>query len=103
MYTKKQFSLPDIESVRDFVEERSFGVLATHFEDKVFSSPVPFDLREDDQGQLFVAGHIARANKMLEAFVSGNVAAMTVVGHDTFVPAEWFGVSHRIPTWGSSA
>lgn len=99
MYTKEQFSLPGIEQVRAFAESRSFGVLATRHEDTVFSSPVPFDLREDDRGRLFVAGHIARANEMIAAFVSGNVAKMTVMGPDTFVPAEWFGVRHRIPTW----
>lgn len=99
MYTKEQFSLPSIDSVRAFVDNRSFGVLATHRDGKVFSSPVPFDLREDEEGKLFVTGHIARANEMLSSFVSGNCATMTVMGPDSFVPAEWFGVRHRIPTW----
>lgn len=99
MYTKQQFSLHSIELMRAFVESRSFGVLSTHFGTRIFSSPVPFDLCEDDDGKLFVTGHIARANEMLAAFVSGNVATMTVMGPDTFVPAEWFGVRHRIPTW----
>lgn len=99
MYTKPHFSLPDIEAVRRFVASRSFGVLATHHGPDVFTSPIPIDLREDEKGELFVAGHIARANEMMAAFVSGNAANITVLGPDTYVPAEWFGVRSRIPTW----
>jgi transcriptional regulator len=98
MYTKQQFSL-SVSDVWEFVRTKSFGVLATQLSGEVFTSPLPIDLRRDEDDSLFVAGHIARGNEMLKAFVSGNRATITVLGPDSFVPAEWFGVRSRIPTW----
>ena len=98
MYTREHFSLP-LDAMCSFVRERSFGVLATAHEGEIYTSPLPVDLRGGADGELFVAGHVARANDMLRAFVSGTPATITVVGPDTYVPAEWFGTRSRIPTW----
>ncbi|WP_282692721.1 FMN-binding negative transcriptional regulator [Streptomyces sp. CC208A] len=98
MYTKEQFSLPP-SAVRDFVRARSFGVLATYHAGEVFTSPLPVDLRESADGELFVAGHVARANGMSAVFETGAPATITVLGPDTYIPAEWFGTRSRIPTW----
>jgi len=99
MYTKQHFSLPSVSDITEFVQAKSFGVLATQLSGEVFTSPLPIDLRRHEDDSLFVAGHIARANEMLKAFVSGNRATITVLGPDSFIPAEWFGVRSRIPTW----
>lgn len=98
MYTKDQFSLP-LPAMCGFVRAQSFGVLATFHRGRVFTSPLPVDLREAADGRLFVAGHVARANAMHEAFADGPPATITVLGPDTYVPAEWFGTRSRIPTW----
>jgi transcriptional regulator len=98
MYTKEQFSLP-LEAMVAFVRRKSFGVLATHLGDEVFTSPLPLDLRGEAPDGLFVAAHIARANGMLAAFEHRPRATITVLGPDSFVPAEWFGTRSRIPTW----
>ncbi|MBV7697784.1 FMN-binding negative transcriptional regulator [Streptomyces sp. TRM70350] len=98
MYTREHFSVP-LPLMCDFVQEKSFGVLATFHDGRVHTSPLPLDLRETEDGELFVAGHVARANDMAEAFAAGPPATVTVLGPDTFVPAEWFGTRSRIPTW----
>ncbi|MFD3534767.1 FMN-binding negative transcriptional regulator [Streptomyces sp. NPDC058664] len=98
MYTKEQFSLP-LSAMCDFVRAKSFGVLATYHAGEVFTSPLPIDLRETAEGELFVAGHVARANGMSAVFGTGAPATITVLGPDTYVPAEWFGTRDRIPTW----
>lgn len=99
MYTREHFSLPTLAAMCDFVRSRSFGVLATYHDGEIFTSPLPLDLCGTPDTELFVAGHIARANDMLKAFQPGAPATITVLGPDTYVPAEWFGVRHRIPTW----
>ncbi|WP_405805367.1 FMN-binding negative transcriptional regulator [Streptomyces sp. NBC_00210] len=98
MYTRDHFSLP-LPAMREFVQAKSFGVLATYHAGEVFTSPLPIDLRSTDEGELFVAGHVARANGMAAAFGTGAPATITVLGPDTYVPAEWFGTRSRIPTW----
>lgn len=98
MYTRDHFSIP-LPAMRDFVRAKSFGVLATHHAGEVFTSPLPVDLRDADGGEPFVAGHVARANGMAVAFGAGAPATITVLGPDTYVPAEWFGTRSRIPTW----
>lgn len=98
MYTREHFSVP-FPVVCDLVREKSFGVLATCHGGEVHTSPLPLDLRETDDGELFVAGHVARANEMAKVFAAGPPATVTVLGPDTFVPAEWFGTRSRIPTW----
>ena len=52
MYTRDHFSLP-LPDMCDFVRARSFGVLATHDAGRMFTSPLPLDLREED-GELVV-------------------------------------------------
>lgn len=99
MYTKDIFSLPSLNAMCDFVRTKSFGVLATYHEGEVFTSPLPLDLRGINNADMFVAGHVARANGMANAFVPGTPATITVLGPDTYVPAEWFEVRNRIPTW----
>lgn len=99
MYTKPHFTVSEISDVIAFVKKKSFGVLATHLGGVIYTSPVPFDLRVDENKQLFIAGHIARANEMASAFSDNNAATITVVGSESYVPAEWFGVRSRIPTW----
>ncbi|MFF4033734.1 FMN-binding negative transcriptional regulator [Streptomyces sviceus] len=98
MYTRDHFSLP-LPAMCDFVKAKSFGVLATYHAGEVHTSPLPVDLRATDDGELFVAGHVARANDMAAAFEAGAPATITVLGPDTYVPAEWFGTRSRIPTW----
>jgi transcriptional regulator len=99
MYTREHFSLPP-DAARGFVRARSFGLLATCHEGRVHTSPLPVDLREHpDGGPEFVAGHVARANDMWAAFEAGAPATITVLGPDSYVPAEWFGTRDRIPTW----
>ncbi|SOD85372.1 FMN-binding negative transcriptional regulator [Streptomyces sp. Ag109_G2-15] len=98
MYTREHFSLP-LPAMVDFVRAKSFGVLATHHAGTVYTSPLPVDLRGSEQSGLFVAGHVARANAMTAAFEAGAPATITVLGPDTYVPAEWFGTRSRIPTW----
>lgn len=98
MYTKEHFSVP-LDAMVAFVRHKSFGLMATHLDDDVFTSPLPLDLRGAAPDGLFVAAHIARANDMLAAFEHRPRATITVMGPDTFVPAEWFGTRSRIPTW----
>ncbi|AXI78863.1 FMN-binding negative transcriptional regulator [Peterkaempfera bronchialis] len=101
MYTRDHFSLP-LTAVYDFVRARSFGVLATYLAGTVYTSPLPVDLRGTDGTHTttpFVAGHVARANDLAAAFGAGAPATITVLGPDTYVPAEWFGTRSRIPTW----
>ncbi|MEU5655191.1 FMN-binding negative transcriptional regulator [Streptomyces sp. NPDC047737] len=98
MYTRDHFSLP-LPAMCEFVRAKSFGVLATSHEGRIHTSPLPVDLRESDEGELFVAGHVARANAMSGTFGAGGPATVTVLGPDTYVAAEWFGTRDRIPTW----
>jgi transcriptional regulator len=98
MYTREHFSLP-LEAMAAFVRRKSFGILATTLDGQVFTSPLPLDLRGEEPDGLFVAAHIARANDMLAAFEHRPHATITVMGPDSFIPAEWFGTRSRIPTW----
>ncbi|MFE4975169.1 FMN-binding negative transcriptional regulator [Kitasatospora sp. NPDC056651] len=98
MYTREPFTLP-LPAMVDFVRARSFGVLATYHDGTVHTSPLPVDLRGSEEAGLFVAGHVARANGMTAAFEAGAPATVTVMGPDSYVPAEWFGTRGRIPTW----
>jgi transcriptional regulator len=98
MYTREHFSLPSVAAMREFVVSKSFGVIATHHAGRIFTSPLPLDVRQDESS-LFVALHVARPNEMTQALLRGNPATITVLGPDAYVPAEWFGTRSRIPTW----
>lgn len=99
MYTRPHFSLKSFAESAEFVLERSFGVVATYHDGNVYTSPLPIDLRGATESEAFIAGHVARGNEMVSAFEHCAPATVTVLGADTYVPAEWFGARSRIPTW----
>lgn len=98
MYTNEQFTLTSEQHAVDFVRSHPLGVLAITHDGRLHTSPIPLDLR-GDADDLFVAGHVARANDMWHDFEHRPPASMTFVGSQAYVPAEWFGVRSRIPTW----
>ena len=79
-----------------FARDRSFGVLAANGPDGPMLSHVPFLLNEaGDVAEL----HLVRSNPIARALKQPIAVTIAVVGGDTYVSPDWYGVDDQVPTW----
>ncbi|MEM6407654.1 MAG: FMN-binding negative transcriptional regulator [Pseudomonadota bacterium] len=78
-----------------FARERAFGTLAVNGEDGPLTSHVPFLLNEaGKEAEL----HLVRSNPIARA-KAPQKAVITVMGPDSYISPDWYGVADQVPTW----
>ena len=70
MYIPKHFNVSDEKSIRDFIEENSFGQLISTHEGSVVSTHMPF--LYDAQNRKLL-GHLAKANPQWQQIEKQNI------------------------------
>ncbi len=98
MYSPKHFRNEDLESLKGFIKEFSFGTLITV--DTIFpsASMIPMELAEIDNA-LYLLGHVSSANPQAEIFKQENVASLAIfnAGH-SYVSSSWY-EKENVSTW----
>ena len=79
-----------------FARERAFGVLAVCGPDGPLLSHIPF-LLDEDGAHIWL--HLVRSNPIVRALKSPQPARIAVVGPDSYVSPDWYGVKDQVPTW----
>ncbi|MDF1726277.1 MAG: FMN-binding negative transcriptional regulator [Sulfitobacter sp.] len=80
-----------------FARERGFGTLAVVIEGLPQLSHVPFLL--DETGERADL-HLMRSNPIARALKDGPLAArIAVLGPDSYISPDWYGVADQVPTW----
>ena len=98
MYTPKHFEVDDHDEIFKFLEKNSFGQLISMVEDRLFGSPIPFFVNQD-QKTLF--GHVAKHNPQWKNIEAQEVL-ITFQGPHAYVSPSWY-CSPGIPTWNYQA
>lgn len=79
----------------DFARERAFGTLAVNGDDGPLTSHIPFLLEpEGHEAEL----HLVRSNPIAR-MGSPAKAVITVMGPDSYISPDWYGVVDQVPTW----
>jgi transcriptional regulator len=68
MYTPKYARNNDLESIKKFIRENSFGILVSQSNEKIMATHIPLEFSEDESKLIT---HLSRANPQTKHFISG--------------------------------
>jgi transcriptional regulator len=103
MYIPPDFEIADRESVVALIDRYPFGLLATGDADYPRLSHLPMiaEIREDE---LWVLGHVARANAHAQSILNHCPATIAFLGAHAYVSASWYEEPYvTVPTWNYTA
>ena len=79
-----------------FARETGFGTLAMNGAEGPLMAHVPFIL--DDTGDLAEL-HLVRSNPIARGLKTPQPVRLSVVGPDSYVSPDWYGIDDQVPTW----
>lgn len=98
MYNPTAFLRTDQQSLFDFIEQHSFGLLVSNHDSDPFGSHLPFllDRTAGKQGRLI--GHMARANPQWQQ-ADGRAVFAVFSGPHAYISPTWYQEREVVPTW----
>jgi len=97
VYTPKHFQVTDIQKLIPFIKEYSFGTFFSQKNGKPFATHLPFLIEQDESGQYFLLGHMAKANPHWE-YIDGEVLVV-FQGPHAYISPTWYQEENTVPTW----
>lgn len=97
MHIPHHFKNENIEEVKAFLKENSFGVLISVHDDRPWGTHIPLELEEDKTGKQVLYGHIAKANPQWKTFEGQEILAI-FNGVHSYVSSSWYN-HENVPTW----
>jgi transcriptional regulator len=97
MYIPAYFRNNDLSEIKSFIKMNSFGILINCHAKIPEATHIPMELVEQNE-QLFLEGHLSRANKQWENFTDETNVLSIFQGPHTYVSSSWY--NHvNVPTW----
>lgn len=96
MHPNPIFHDADTRKNLDYARARGFGVLAVSGGSAPMLSHVPFLL---DAAGTFADLHLVRSNPIARALSDPMTAKIAVIGPDSYVSPDWYGIADQVPTW----
>lgn len=98
MYTPPHYSNNDIEEIKAFLKQNSFGILINIVDNKPWGTHIPLELETDGQGNDILVGHIAKANPQWKHFKDESEVLCIFNGPHAYVSSSWY-KEEEVPTW----
>lgn len=102
MYIPAAFAEPNLNTLHDFIEQNSFGVLVSQVDGLPFATHLPFLLERTAGPQGTLVGHLARANPQWHQAASQTALAI-FSGPHAYVSPTWYEAEQVVPTWNYTA
>lgn len=96
MHPNPVFHAESARSNLAFARKRAFGTLAINGADGPLMSHVPF-LLDEDGTCLWL--HLVRSNPIARALKAPQKARLSILGPDSYISPDWYGVEDQVPTW----
>ena len=97
MYVRKVFRPPE-EAALDLVRDLGFGMVMTLGAEEPLCTHLPFVVKESDQDQLVLEGHVARANPHWKALGDDASVLCVFTGPHAYISNRWYDFEN-VPTW----
>ena len=103
MYNPSHFHITDSAILQDLIRQHPLGCLVAQTADGLDANHLPVELLQDEDGQLRLLAHVARANPLWQQL--GNGAAVLVIfkAQDGYISPNWYPSKHetheQVPTW----
>lgn len=98
MYTPPHYSNNDIDEIKAFLKQNSFGILINIVDNKPWGTHIPLELETDGKGKDVLVGHIAKANPQWKHFKDESEVLCIFNGPHAYVSSSWY-KEEEVPTW----
>lgn len=98
MYTNRYSSPKDLATVYEFIKEFSFGILVSAADNKPIATHIPFLLLQNEAGEYYLEGHIAKANPQWKSFTQDSEVLVIFSEPHAYISSSWYEIL-EVPTW----
>jgi transcriptional regulator len=98
MYIPKCYQVTDINEIRDFIVNNSFGTIVTTDQGKPIATHLPLELHQKGD-EYYLSGHMAYANTQWKTLEPNNENVLVMYqGPHAYISSSWY-ESENVPTW----
>lgn len=98
MYIPKVYKNENLDEVKNFIKQNSFGILVTHHNNKSHATHIPLELTTNSKEQEVLQAHISKANPQVEHFKNNQEVLCIFNGPHSYVSSSWYDYE-EVPTW----
>ena len=98
MYIPNHFKQQNIEGVKSFLHQNSFGILVSQVNNKLWATHIPLELDKNTLGEDVLVGHISKGNKQWKEFDKNEEILAIFNGPHTYISSSWYD-HENVPTW----
>lgn len=98
MYIPHHYKNENIEEVKDFLTQSSFGILIHTVDGKPWGTHIPLELDMNTGGRDVLIGHLAKANPQWKNFENNPEVLCIFNGPHSYVSSSWY-QEEEVPTW----
>ena len=99
MYIPKINENTNLDEVKDFIHQNSFGILVTQLDGQPIATHIPIELSQNSTDEDILIGHISKANTQWKTFDNNNNALAIFSSPHTYVSSSWYQHAVTVPTW----
>ncbi len=98
MYIPKFYKNENIDEVKSFIRENSFGILVSQTEKKLWATHIPLELDKNEKGEDVLYGHISKGNPQWKNFSEKEDVLAIFQGTHAYISSSWYD-HENVPTW----
>lgn len=98
MYIPHSYKNENIEEVKSFIEQNSFGILVNQVDGKPWATHIPLELDTDENGKNILVSHISKANPQWKSFENQKEILCIFNGPHSYISSSWY-KEEEVPTW----
>ncbi len=98
MYIPHYYKNENLDEVKGFIRQNSFGILVNQLDGKPWATHIPLELETAKNGKDVLVGHIAKANPQWKAFSSNAMVLCIFNGPHSYISSSWY-KEEEVPTW----
>jgi transcriptional regulator len=88
----------NIEEVKKFLNENSFGILISQVDGKITGTHIPMELDKNEDGEDVLFGHIAKSNPQAKNLKNKEEILAIFNGPHSYISPSWY-QKKNVPTW----
>lgn len=98
MFTPAHYKNENLDEIKDFLVQNSFGILVNQVDGKPWATHIPLELDVAADGSDVLVGHIAKANQQWKHFKTNEQVLCIFNGPHSYVSSSWY-AEEEVPTW----
>ncbi len=98
MYIPHRYKNDNLDEVRGFIHQNSFGLLISQGGTRLTATHIPLGLDKNENGKDILAGHISRGNPQWKNFADQSQVLAVFSGPHAYISSSWYD-HENVPTW----